>query len=724
MRELIDSSVREIGDTRLLLRVDLIFTPQSAAGETYYLIEDPLNSRFFRLGLAEYTLVSLMDGRTTVQQALSWLATAMPHHHLSDQDAAGLCRWLVEMDLAQTKESAESRRLVSQVEQREVRQLAAQFNPLAFRWPLWKSPDGLLTMLAAWCGWIFSAPAVIAWLALVGTGVYRVVSQWERFSQASEGIFATDNWIWLALCWAALKVVHEAAHGIACKRYGGTVREFGVLFLMFAPLAYVDVTSSWRFKDWRKRVVVAAAGMYVELAIAAIAVLIWSEQSREWEAHLCFNIAVMAGVSTLVFNANPLMKFDGYYILSDWLAVPNLHPNGQWHVRSVMRRVLLGVPVAAPPWRGVQGVLIRTYGWATLAWRVFMCVSLTVTTITLFHGAGVVLTVGALGAWLVSPAIKFARYLVMGVPGERPRRLRFALIAGGALSAASGLLGFMPWPGTLSAPGVVEYSPPTVLRARSAGFVRDIPVADGQQVDEGQLIAVLDNDELMRDLADLELRIRQAELRARRSEQKRDYARQQAEHEQRTALEQQLAEKQAQVASLQIHAPRAGRIVRRGLESLVGTYLEEGDELATLGDESLKEVRISLSQDDLDAFTRRRGQSVWVNFACRPLWRGSLAQVLPRATHDPPHPALAAVHGGPLPVVREAVGVDSGGKSEYVLLSPRFTALVPLESSLAATLRVGQTATVSFRPYDKSIGEYLYEGMSCWIRERLTRPTD
>ncbi|MFO0817276.1 MAG: efflux RND transporter periplasmic adaptor subunit [Pirellulales bacterium] len=723
MSKSIDSSVREIGDTRLLLRTDLIFTPQTDSGESYYLIEDPLNSRFFRLGLAEYTLVSLMDGQTTMHRALSWLSTVMPRHHLTENDAAGLCQWLVEMDLAATAESVESQRLVSQAERREVQQLAARFNPLAFRWPLWRSSDRLLGWFTAWLGWIFSPPAAIAWLALVGIGAYQVMSQWARFLETSEGIFGPHNWIWLALCWAVLKVVHELAHGIACKRYGGNVREFGILFLMFAPLAYVDVTSSWRFRDKWQRIIVAAAGMYVELAIASAAAWIWSQQTTGWEANLSFNVVVMAGISTLVFNANPLMKFDGYYILSDWLGLPNLYPNGQWHVRSVVRRVFLGVPAATPSWQGLRGWLIRTYGWASLVWRIFMAVSLIVTAITLFHGAGIVLAVLAFAAWFVAPSFKFVRYLVVGVPGERPRSLRFLGLAGGLSVALIGLLGFTPWPGVLSAPGVVEYSPPTVLRARSAGFVRDVLVADGQRVEEGELIAVLESDELMRELADLDLQIRQSELRARRLEQKHDYAGQQAEIEQREALELQRAEKQAQVANLQIHAPRAGQIVRRGFDSLVGTYLEEGDEVATMGDESLKEVRISLSQDDLDEFSRREGRMVRVDFPRQALWHGRLDQVLPRATHEPLHPALAAVNGGPLPVRREQVeNDDSQGKSDYVLLAPRFTALVPLDAALATTLRVGQRATVSFRPCDESIGEHLYRGMSSWIRERLARP--
>jgi len=323
-----DPAVREFGATRLALRGDLIFTPQAAGGEAYYMVEDPLNSRFFRLGRAEYTLASLLDGRTSIHEALAHLSTVFPHHHLTEHDAAGLCRWLVEMDLAQTAESSQAHRLARTADKAERRRWLARFNPLAFRLPLFGCPDRALAALASWLGWLYSPAAFAGWLALVAIGAYRIFSAGDRFAASSQGIFAPDNWVWLVACWGALKGVHELSHGLACKRYGGAVREMGVLFMLFAPLAYVDVTSSWRFRARWQRIVVAAAGMYVELAIAAIAAIVWSETDSGWLNNLCYNAVVMAGFTTLVFNANPLMKFDGYYILSDALSLPNLYTNG------------------------------------------------------------------------------------------------------------------------------------------------------------------------------------------------------------------------------------------------------------------------------------------------------------------------------------------------------------------------------------------------------------
>src|SRR6266446_717519 len=161
-----DHSVRELGLMRLRLRGDLTFTPQAAVGEPYYLVEDPLNSRFFRLGLVEYTFVSLLDGRTSIQQALGLLSSVMPHHHLTEHDSAGLCRWLVEMDLAHTDESSQGCRLARSAQTIGDRKSLARWNPLAFRLPLGR-PDRVFARLTAWLGWLYSPLAFIGWLALV-----------------------------------------------------------------------------------------------------------------------------------------------------------------------------------------------------------------------------------------------------------------------------------------------------------------------------------------------------------------------------------------------------------------------------------------------------------------------------------------------------------------------------------------------------------------------------
>lgn len=720
MQEPANHRICELGSTRLRLRGDLRFTPESSASDTYVLVEDPLNSRFFRLGQAEYTFVSLLDGQTTIEEALSRLSTVLPQHRLTETDAGGLCRWLIEMDLGHTAASQQAARLTSRVDELQAKQSLARWNPITFRLPL-GNPDRVLGRLTELFGGLFSPVATFVGVVLMVLGVYRISSQWDQFSASAEGVFESTNWLWLTACWIVLKVLHELAHGITCKRYGGTVRETSILFVLFVPMAYVDVTSSWRFRSRWQRIHVAAAGMYCELVIAGIAALVWNTTSGDWLNHLCFNAIVMASITTLLFNLNPLMKFDGYYILSDALNMPNLYLNGQTYVRYWARRYLFGVAATLPAWPAGQRRFIGLFGAGTWAWRVFICVSLTITAATLFHGAGIVLAAAATILWLMVPAQRLLRYLVQGQTGERPNRLRFVTVTGLALSTLVVVLGVLPWPGARQAPAVIEYAPETVLRAGSNGFVREVLVEIGQQVQPGDRLVVLENPELDRTLKDLQLQIKQSQIRERQYEYQDELAARQAEAEARAALEKQLAETQQQIEQLVVTAPCAGKLSGRKLNTMLGTYLHQGDPIVSVGDESSKQLRLSISQDDLETLSKTPDREIRFDVTGLECWWGRLDQIIPRASQVLNDPALATVFGGSLPVKPIPANDQQETPAQLELLSPRFTAIASIDARMAYQLRVGQRATAAYRPFDESIGQHLYHSASRWIRRRLKK---
>lgn len=715
-----DHSIRDLGSARLRLRSDLIFTPQREAAQPYYLVEDPLNSRFFRLGIEEYAFVSLLDGRTTIHEAFSLLSSALPAHSLLESAAAGLCRWLVEMDLAHTAESAQPARLARRADEVAKHRARAAWNPLAFRLPIAR-PDAMFEFAARFLGRLYSPLAAVGWLLLMVYGAYLIGADWRRFIASSQGVFAPGNWLWLIAGWVGLKVLHELSHGIVCRRYGGTVREAGVMFVMFAPLAYVDVTSSWRFPSRWQRLHVSAAGMYIELLLASVAAIVWSRTESGWLHHLCFNIILMASLETLLFNANPLMKFDGYYMLSDVLGIPNLSSGGRQTLLCWAKQYLLGVKCELPTWPRYTW-LIRGYGIAAFVWSLLVSVSLIVVATTLLHGAGIVLSACAVILWLGVPLGGFVQYLYRGKPGEQPQRLRFLLTTGTAVLLCGGFLGFVPWPGAREAPAVVDYSPYTVVRAASSGFVNQVEVQNGEQVQAGQLLVLLENQELQRELADLELKIRQSEFRARQFEQTGRLASQQAEFTQLAAMRAQALEKRTQVAQLAVRAPRSGRVFRRDLTSLIGQYLPEGDEVLSVGDEDHKEIRISIAQTDLDTFLGQIGKTVHVKLPSLPIWRCTLGEVIPRATLQPPHVALFASSGGPL-AVKNAPQRKNQDQPDQELMSARFTGVIELSPVASQKLRAGQIGSVSYRPCRESIGEHLYHAAANWLCVQLKQQT-
>ena len=241
------------------------------------------------------------------------------------------------------------------------------------------------------------------------------------------------------------------------------MREAGLVLILFAPAAYVDVTSCWRFPSKWQRILVAAAGMYAELVIAGVAAIVWRQCDSAVIQHTLFNIILMASVSTLVFNANPLMRFDGYYLLADLLEIPNLSAEGTAAVQRMAKRLFWGISDASRVQVGWRGAVIRIYGVSAACWRVVVSASLITASVWLWHGAGVLLGVLGITAWFGLPLLN----LVASVIDNTLKRHRCYCASGVAVVLTCLLLGlfvWMPWPGTIAAPAIVEYTDLSIVR--------------------------------------------------------------------------------------------------------------------------------------------------------------------------------------------------------------------------------------------------------------------
>ena len=301
-----------------------------------------------------------------------------------------------------------------------------------------------------------------------------------------------------------MKVVHEFGHGLVCKRYGGYVREAGATLILFAPTAYIDVTSAWRFASRWRRIHVSAAGMYIEVVISALAAVVWQSTSSDLVRQVAADVILAGAISTLLFNLNPLMRFDGYYILGDLLELQNLYESGRRYVQYWAKRRLLGMPVAAPRMPPRRAWFVRLFGFASTLWYLVATAGAIAGLAVIFHGAGLLLAIVAAAWWYVAPAVRMVRWLFGSRAAERPNRGRAAVVTVGGASLAMFILLWTPASLPPTAPAIVEYAPPTILRARTPGFVERIYVVDGEQVKRDQLLCVLRNDELQLEVASLE----------------------------------------------------------------------------------------------------------------------------------------------------------------------------------------------------------------------------
>ncbi len=708
-----DLSGLERSLVRLRLRNDLRCTLQTSNGQPFYLIEDPLRARFYRFGLREWEWARKLDGSQTVREALVEEAQE-DGEALTVPQKQQLCQWLLQMELVSTKtgDGAGPREPTPRGVDRPTRWQ----NPLFLRIPLF-NPDRFLARCLPWFRWTLTPIAFLLWCL---TGLIAAASVWaqgDRFGSHVPMILSADNWLYLLAAWILLKAVHEFYHGLVCKKYGGYVPRCGIVLILFSPVAFVDVTSSWRFRSKWHRIYTAAAGMYVELFVASIAALIWCRVEPGRGSQFAHNLVTMAGLSTVLFNGNFLMRFDGYYILSDLFGFQNLYGAGQQYLRYFWRRYLFGVAAQPLEEDGPRLVFVRVYAWATLVWRCLFYFGLLLVSAAMFQGAGILLAAMAAVAWFLQPSLRLVRYLIVGRGQEQPRRRRLAVTAAviGLLLLA---LLIVPWPGGVSAWGVVDYEPLSIVRIRSPGFVEQVHVQPGQLVEPGQLLVSIENPQTRLELAQLDLAIEQSRVRSRMLHSEQNVVQYQVEQKNCLSLEQQRAELLQRTEGLTIRAPSRGHVIGRNLESLKGQYLPMGTEILSVGNEEHKQIRLSVAQRDADHFLQQIGSLLRIRIKGHSGAQtdGRLAKVNPRATSSLPHPALAAHHGGPLPVRPVAEGAASG---TWELAEPRFLALVSLPASNAADLRAGELARVRIQAPQQSIVRRLLGWIQDWMDRKL-----
>ena len=716
MGKQLDVSTRELTRARLKLREDLSFTPQQYGDKTYYHIELPGGSRFYRVGVAEYVFLSLLDGKTTIAQALTITARTLGPEAFTQHEATAICTWLLDAGLALCEDADRPAGLDVSQHAVTAKRPTQRWNPFWIKLPLLR-PDRLVGRLSGLAGWVYCTTAFLCWLVLCAAAIVAVSADWPRFAASSVGVLAPSNWIWLGAAWVVLKVLHEFSHALACKKYGGTVKEMGLIFILFAPLAYVDVTSSWRFRSKWQRIHTAAAGMFMELAIAAIAAIAWKLNHSPILGHILYAVIFMASLTTLLFNANPLMRFDGYYILSDLLEIPNLYANGARYVTGLGKRLFLGAGSEVIREAGMRGVFVKCYGVAALLWRILVCASLAIAASTLFHGAGLVLAFLGIGMWLSQPALRLTRCVTEASYSRPTILLRVAITSLVAVGIVATTLLWMPWPGATVTPGVVQHTDLAIVRAEGPGFIRTIHVHDGQTVEAGTLLVELINDELQVEYTDLKLAIEQSKAKRRTRLQKQEIAAAQVELKNQEALEKRLAEKQRQLDGLSVRAPIAGRVMARQLSSLPMTYIAQGTELLSIGNDDRKELQVCIAQEDVDRLSLYLDRTVSCRIRSRGTVEGHLTRITPRATRTPPAPALCAPNGGSLPVMDRPESDQDDERLQ--LVEPHFTGIVELSPAYSRNVNAGELAFLSVRPLSSAIGHVVHQRVSLWLRKKL-----
>ncbi|MGI9331636.1 MAG: efflux RND transporter periplasmic adaptor subunit [Gammaproteobacteria bacterium] len=620
-------------------------------GAVWFVLQDHASGRFHRFTPAAHHVIGLMDGARTVQQI--WDAAV---EHLADDaptqaEVIGLLAQLHAADVLQCDVPPNSLEVLSRHQRGTRMRWKRRFwSPLAIRIPLF-DPERYLALWMPLVRPLFTGFSVVAWLVVVAVAVFLAASHWNDLTEnIADRVLAPDNLILLWLIYPVIKAVHELGHAFAIKRWGGEVHEIGIMFLVFVPVPYVDASASAAFREKRKRVVVSGAGIFVELFLASVALILWVNMEPGIARTLCYNTMLIGGVSSLLFNGNPLLRFDGYYILADAVEIPNLAQRANRYLGYLFKRYAIGAKQARSPATAAgERAWFFNYGVAAFVYRMFILSVIILFVAEKFFNLGVVLAVWAAVTGLLVPTWKSLSSM-FSEPLMQPHRLRAAGVIGGLVGAVFGLLVLMPVPLSARTAGVIWVPEQSQVRAQAGGFVQALLVADGAVVREGEALIELADPLLSAHVQLLEAKVK--ELKAQvTAEQIEDRVRAAMTKEELAAVRSDLARAQERLDQLLVRSPASGVLVIPEFRDLDGRFIPQGELLADVSDEDSATVRVSVSQQDVGLVrTRFRGvDAVVADWIVAPV-PATVTRFVPAGTFKLPSPALGTAGGGTVPV--------------------------------------------------------------------------
>jgi putative peptide zinc metalloprotease protein len=538
-------------------------------------------------------------------------------------------------------------------------------NPLSQKLPLW-DPDEFLEKHQNKVSWLFTPWMAAIWLMAVIISLLQVGANWEKIRQYFDiNALTPYNFLVLLFVYPLIKILHELGHGFTTKLKGGHVHEMGINFMLFVPIPYVNVSSSGKFRNKYDRILVSSAGILVEVFLAVLGLLLFLSTESGVLQNIGFNILFIAGVSSLFFNGNPLLKYDGYYIVADALGIPNLFQRSGQYWRYFFQRYLFGLPQAvSPATASGETFWFIVYSISSLLYRLgilwFICVYVT----DKFFSIGVLLALWLVAVQIIFPIHKAVAFVIKS-PSLRKKRNRAAMTTVSIAVVALGLLGFTPIPSYTLTEGVVWLPDEALIKAEYDGFVGELKVKPNQFVNAGDAVVRL-NDDMLETKARI-ARAKLIELQSQfRAERENNLVKADIIKEEYRVTQTELEHLNNKIKTLTIKAAKKGQIFLPEADDLPDRFIHHGEVIGYILDGHPPTIRMAVSQDNIGQM-REHVTGIKVRLSNRPDEEldASVIRLTPEATNKLFSPALATTGGG-------KIQVDSGQKKELITLQKIF----------------------------------------------------
>jgi putative peptide zinc metalloprotease protein len=498
---LVNSAMRPL---RLRRRPDLESRRHKYDGRVYWVVKEPVGLNYFRFHEEEFAILNMLDGETSLQTIKERFQSEFAPQRISLQDLQQFVGMLHRSGLVISHASGQGKPLRRRGETKKRKELIGKLsNIFAIRFR-GIDPERILNALLPWFGWLFTTWCLMFALGVGLAALSLVAVNYQEFRgklPTFETFFAANNWIWLGLTMGAVKICHEFGHGLSCKKFGGECHEMGVMFLVFTPCLYCNVSDSWMLPNKWQRIFIGAAGMYIELILASIATFLWWYSEDGMFNFLCLSVMFICSVSTVVFNGNPLLRFDGYYILMDLLEIPNLRQKATEILKRWFQKNCLGLELQENPFLpqrnqflfGIYTVASFIYRWV-VAFSIIMFLNQVLKPYGL-QSLGRTIAVAGVAGMIVPGFIAIFKFFK--TPGRASKMKRGNMLT--SLAVASAILAFIGWfplPFSVYCPTEIQPADAKEMRTLSAGRLLRWNKRPLEQIAQDEVLCELENLEL------------------------------------------------------------------------------------------------------------------------------------------------------------------------------------------------------------------------------------
>lgn len=714
-------------------RPDLVAERHRYQGQVYWVVKDPLGLNYFRFQEEEYAILQMLDGQTSLDELKRQFEAQFPPQKITLDELQQFIGTLHRSGLIIADVPGQGRQLRRRRDERKRKEwLSLVTNILSIRFK-GIDPERLLIWMLPYFRWLYRPWAVAAWALLALSALLLVGVQFDVFQSklpAFHQFFTIKNAFLLSVALAVTKVIHEFGHGLTCKHFGGECHEMGVMLLVLTPCLYCNVSDSWMLPNKWHRAAIGAAGMYVEVLIASICTFVWWFSEPGLLNHLALSTMFVCSVSTLLFNGNPLLRYDGYYILADILEIPNLRQKATDILNRKLGEWCLGLERPEDPFLPQRNQWVfALYSIAAVIYRWFVTFSILYFLYKVFEPyrlevIGQLIAMTSLVGLVGVPAYNVGKFF--WIPGriEKVKKPRmYATLA--VLAAVVLAIVYVPLPYRVVAPFEIHPREPAHVYVHVPGRLEEVLVDEGQRVEPGQVLARLSNLDLEVEVARYQGQLEQFDEELRGLERMRhsDAATASVQIDSvkktRAATAQMLVEKRQDLEQLVLKAERAGTVLPAPEkphrpdpnQQLVGwtgsalaqenrgAFLADGELFCLIGEPTKMEALLVIDQADRVFISE--GQKVELQLEeqpFEPLW-STLEQISTRPlTESPRH--LSNKAGGQLPTETDPSGIERP-------MSTSYPARVFLDNP-DGLLRIGLTGQAKVHAGYRTLGQRLW----------------